>query len=330
MGRQNSLPTMNDLLDGYMKRALASMFCVGIGTIQEFTSSDQTAVVSLNYKRVIKDVEPTDNNIDMKDKTVSYPLLLKCPVVFLTGGGGRLTFPVEQGDSCLIFFCDRDIDTWMQTGVTDSPPNSSRIHALSDAIALVGIRSNANPLTDFNTVIASLIDKTGERLAQAGDLKATARATASPGWLLCYGQAISRTDYDVLFAAIGTTYGVGDGSTTFNVPDFRGRGFVGLDNMGGSSAGVLTSSFTPNKDTLGGAVGEESHLLTGQESGIQQHSHTIQSRGYSDVGDETANTAREIQNPTSTIQSSVAGHTNAINKHNNIPPGRMVNMEIKY
>lgn len=45
---------------------------------------------------------------------------------------------------------------------------------------------------------------------------------APNGWLLCYGQAISRTTYSTLFGIIGTTYGTGDGSTTFNLPDLRG------------------------------------------------------------------------------------------------------------
>jgi len=59
-----------------------------------------------------------------------------------------------------------------------------------------------------------------------------AGSTAPTGWLLCQGQAISRTTYADLYALCGTTYGVGDGSTTFNLPDLRGRVVVGI----GSSA----------------------------------------------------------------------------------------------
>lgn len=59
---------------------------------------------------------------------------------------------------------------------------------------------------------------------------------APPGFLLCYGQAISRTVYAALFAVIGTGFGAGDGNTTFNVPDFRGRSPIGIDNMGGAAA----------------------------------------------------------------------------------------------
>lgn len=80
-----------------------------------------------------------------------------------------------------------------------------------------------------------------------------AGATAPAGWLLCYGQAVSRTTYAALFAAIGTLYGSGDGSTTFNVPDPRGRAIVGKDDMGGTAAGVLSVTLT-GTTTAGGAV----------------------------------------------------------------------------
>jgi len=64
--------------------------------------------------------------------------------------------------------------------------------------------------------------------AVSGDLKMSALAVAPTGWLPCDGAAISRSTYAALFAAIGSAYGAGDGSTTFNVPDLRGRMPVGL------------------------------------------------------------------------------------------------------
>jgi microcystin-dependent protein len=69
-----------------------------------------------------------------------------------------------------------------------------------------------------------------DNLIQAGDLKPTARDSAPAGWLLCDGAAISRTTYAALFTAIGTKYGVGDGSTTFNVPNLKGKVPIGLDS----------------------------------------------------------------------------------------------------
>jgi hypothetical protein len=82
-----------------------------------------------------------------------------------------------------------------------------------------------------------------------------------PLWILCFGQAVSRTTYAKLFAAVSTTYGSGDGATTFNVPDCRGRVRGGLDDMGGSAAGRLTTSFFTSPTTLGGTGGGQSNNL---------------------------------------------------------------------
>lgn len=90
---------------------------------------------------------------------------------------------------------------------------------------------------------------------RTGVVEAFAGATAPAGSLLSYGQAISRTAYAGLFAALSTTYGTGDGSTTFNLPDLRGRVVAGQDDMGGSSANRLTAAL--DGDTLGATGGLE-------------------------------------------------------------------------
>jgi len=79
--------------------------------------------------------------------------------------------------------------------------------------------------------------------------------TAPAGWLLCYGQAVSRTAYAPLFAAIGTAYGNGDGSSSFNVPDKRGRASIGADNMGGSAAGNVTNAVSGVNAIVVGSTG---------------------------------------------------------------------------
>lgn len=90
-----------------------------------------------------------------------------------------------------------------------------------------------------------------ERLAQPGDVKWTARTTAPDGWLAADGSAVSRTTYADLFAAIGTTHGAGNGSTTFNLPDGRGRAPVGA----GTGTGLTAR-------TVGQTFGVEDHALT--------------------------------------------------------------------
>ena len=70
-----------------------------------------------------------------------------------------------------------------------------------------------------------------------GTINAYGGATAPDGWMLCQGQALSRTDYADLFAVIGTAFGSGDGSTTFNVPDFRGEFLRGAGDNSHSGQG---------------------------------------------------------------------------------------------
>lgn len=72
---------------------------------------------------------------------------------------------------------------------------------------------------------------------KAGTIAHFAASTAPDGWLKANGAAISRTLYAALFGAIGTTYGVGDGATTFNVPDLRGEFVRGLDDGRGVDTG---------------------------------------------------------------------------------------------
>lgn len=107
-----------------------------------------------------------------------------------------------------------------------------------------------------------------------GEVFATASATCPDESILSYGQAISRTTYSDLFAIVGTTYGTGDGSTTFNVPDLRGRTVAGQDDMGGTSANRLTDAVSQslNGDTLGDTGGEETHTMTSSE--LVAHTHT--------------------------------------------------------
>lgn len=74
-------------------------------------------------------------------------------------------------------------------------------------------------------------------------------------WYLCYGQAVSRATFAALFAVIGTTWGAGNGTTTFNLPDLRGRTTAGVDNMGGSPANRITSGVSGISGITLGAAG---------------------------------------------------------------------------
>jgi microcystin-dependent protein len=111
-------------------------------------------------------------------------------------------------------------------------------------------------------------------------------ATIPAGHLAEYGQAISRTTYPLLHAraaADGYPHGAGDGSTTFNLPDCRGRNRVGKDNMGGVAANRISAA--NNGTTLGGVHGSQSHtLILGEipshNHGGGSHTHTVVSHNH--------------------------------------------------
>lgn len=109
-----------------------------------------------------------------------------------------------------------------------------------------------------------------------------AGGTTPSGWLLCFGQAVSRTNYAALYAVIGEQYGAGDGTTTFNVPDLRGRVAAGRDNMGGTAASRLST----------GVLGQSPNSL-GNSGGTE--SHTTQSATLSGSGTTVATSTSNIQ-----------------------------------
>ena len=172
-----------------------------------------------------------------------------------------------------------------------------------------------------------------EGLRIPGEVIAYAATTAPTGWLVCDGSAVSRTAYPSLFAAIGTLWGAGNGSTTFNLPDFRGRFLAGAPAFA-SGYGVT------------GTGGEETHLLTAAEmpshSHIQNaHGHTIWGRyatgGVSHEGLITGSgdaiipsygpvtsSGYAIDAATATNQNTGGGAA-----HNNLPPFKVINYVIK-
>jgi len=122
-------------------------------------------------------------------------------------------------------------------------------------------------IRDYNTLLG----------VPAGCIMPYAGATAPEGWLLCHGQAVSRSAYADLFAAIGTAHGAGDGSTTFNLPDLRGRVVAGKDDMGGADAGRLAGGIAA-RTTLGGAGGAATHMLSTGE--MPAHGHGVSDPGH--------------------------------------------------
>ena len=142
------------------------------------------------------------------------------------------------------------------TTPTDSDPPAAAIWTLDNVV---------NPVAAVQAQIATYEAQLagvpiGGKISYGG-------TSAPSGWLLCYGQAVSRSTYALLFAVIGTSYGAGDTTTTFNLPDARGRTSVGKDDMGGVAANRITMAIAGFVGTSLGAAGGDQQMWT--------HSHAI-------------------------------------------------------
>lgn len=180
---------------------------------------------------------------------------------------------------------------------------------LEYVITQAGLTPSASDLTQVYKAIINLSTPAGTILDFAG-------STAPSGYLLADGSNVSRTTYSRLFTVIGTTYGSGDGSTTFGLPDLRGRVTIGLDG----EANRITSASTggANADTLGGVGGSQTHTLT--------------------VNELPQVTIRDVlAGPGSTLENAVAGENFDLNTrviggglaHSNTQPWIAVNRIIK-
>jgi microcystin-dependent protein len=154
----------------------------------------------------------------------------------------------------------------------------------------------------------------------AGTIVAFAGSNVPDGWLLCNGSEVSRTQYQGLFNAISTTWGAGNGSTTFKLPDLRGRGPVGAGQSSGLTNRVLAQ--------IGG---EEQHVLTVPE--MPSHNHDAGEFKYllrvtgqnTSPGSDTTPPWEPDLTYTAPIANSGGGQS-----HNNMQPFAVVNFIIKY
>lgn len=169
-----------------------------------------------------------------------------------------------------------------------------------------------DPTTDNQAVRKAYVDN----YTPAGVITQYGGTTAPTGWLLCQGQAISRVNalYTRLFTAIGTNYGIGDGSTTFNVPNLQGRIPVGRDSTqtefdalaetGGSKTSTLTTANLPSHQHGVGTIVPATisdHLhsvgtLVNANTDLGSHNHTQNAHDHGSVTSSESNHRHSIGN----------------------------------
>lgn len=164
---------------------------------------------------------------------------------------------------------------------------STEVRGLVELATLAELSTGTDPSRVPSVeVLRQFLASLGAQLTPPGAVQAFARSTPPTGWLRANGAAVSRTTYNALFAAIGTTFGAGDGSTTFNLPDLRGEFIRGLDDGRGVDAGRL--------------------IGTAQADALEAHTH-----GYTKVIEgvvvQSGTGATVVRSPTADTTSSTGG-----------------------
>lgn len=172
--------------------------------------------------------------------------LARTTILSSSNGGSIVTFSAGSKDVFISLPASRTVQSFSagSTGLTPSTASFGAV-TLGGTLAIAnggtGSTTAAGALTALGTVDKTYID-TGDSnsvllAAPPGAVVAFAQNTAPTGWLKCNGANISRSTYSSLFSAIGTTFGVGDGSTTFGLPDLRGEFVRGWDDGRGVDSG---------------------------------------------------------------------------------------------
>ena len=139
--------------------------------------------------------------------------------------------------------------------------------------------------TGWGTLVNENFDKIDAYIP--GVVQLYAGSTAPTGWLICNGQAVSRTTYAALFAVIGTTYGTGDGSTTFNIPNLVNKTVRGSNSLGKTGGADTVTLSTTNLPAHTHGVGT---LATGS-AGVHTHQGRVKTLGSTGSFPSYINTA---------------------------------------
>lgn len=189
---------------------------------------------------------------------------------------------VTANENALFNYVQAGVDTYADSTIFNADI-ASAANIQSDKLNLTSVAQNiSNTGTFANTgnatitgtlTVSSNVTANGVVYAMlpAGIIMAWPTTTAPNGWLICDGTAVSRTTYSGLFSAIGTAFGIGDGTTTFNVPDLKGRSIFGkntgtfssIAGTGGAETVTISQGNLPSYNLSATVYNTNGSALTG-------------------------------------------------------------------
>jgi microcystin-dependent protein len=174
------------------------------------------------------------------------------------------------------------------TGDTNVPANQVKYDTSANKFQRFDGTSTWTNLGFHTAIDSHIADTSLHESFKTGDVKMGAYSAVPSGWLLCNGQAVSRAGFSALFTKIGTSYGIGDGSTTFNVPDFTTRSPIGAGATValGAATGAWNHSHTVNAHSHGipshtHGMKNHTHVVPAHKHPVSPHEHTIRAHGHS-------------------------------------------------
>lgn len=155
-------PTLSQVIRAAIERGVKQVRVSMPGRIESFDAETQTATV----QPLLRDV---DDDREGNQVVTQLAQLTKVPVVVEGGNGFMITFPVVKGDPVLLHFTDSSLDSWHETG-NDADPGDLRTHSITDAVAVLGLRSKPGALTEFDGARAVFGKQGGVRIAVDGNV----------------------------------------------------------------------------------------------------------------------------------------------------------------
>lgn len=252
MDRRERIDDPVEAMRAAMEGFLAETWTSLPGIVQSFDTKAMTVTVQPSIRGRVQ--QPDGSTI-----SVNMPLLVDVPVIFPSGGGFTLTFPVAQGDECLVVFADRCIDAWWQSGGIGEPLEP-RMHNLSDGFALVGPFSQPEVLPDVSAEDVQLRTDDGK-----------ASVTIKPDYTINAKNPAA----SINMSPEGEITAEADTRITLRTPELRiATNALSMANMEGGSVSATiigdidqTGSITSSGDHVAGGISQIHHVHEGVQAG---------------------------------------------------------------